>query len=262
MSEKQNPASAALSLAQKVSRWDYGKSVEKMRPLVRQWKGITGEMLRELYLAREHLAAQKGQRRDPEAPNYLALSWSGYCGEIGLRYQAVNNWLKSFQFVPKELSPTGKDALLLLDAPPKEDATAERALIQSSVAEFLRTGERPHGWRDEAEEAELKRQMKQAEYAELAQKYNAPAEAARADYFSEVMRRANDVTHFKLKDTGQMQAQLKVFKYVEAYLSTFDDSQTRALAACNLALKTRSIADKLAEEHFRLQESSAREGEG
>jgi hypothetical protein len=248
-----------MALSHKISRWDYDKSVEKMRPMVKQWRKATEEMLRELYLAREFFISQKGQYKDENAPNYLPLSWSKYCGEIGLTYQKANNWLRYFEYVPRELSPTGKDALMLFDAPVKEDTAASRALMQNRVNEVLRTGNRPTDWTEE-EDGELKRQMKNAEYAELAKGYSMPDAAEVKDYFSDAMRRSKDIVKFKLEDTGQAQAQLKLIKYIEAYLAVFDNPETRALAALNLAVKTRAIANKLAEENFRLKEASQEGG--
>jgi len=260
MKEHNDSAAPPMALARKIERWDYDKSVEKMREFVKQWKGATKEILRELYLAREYLTHQKGQYKDPEAPNYLTLSWSGYCDEIGLKYQTVNSWLKSFQFVPKELSSTGKDTLLLLDAPPKEDTTASRALMQARINEVLRTGNRPADFTDEEEE-ELRRQLKNAQYEELAADYHWKDVSSIHDYFSDAMRRSKDVAAFRLEDTAQIQAQLKVFKYIEAYLAVFDGTETRALAALNLALKTKDIANKLAEENFQTKESAQQGGE-
>jgi hypothetical protein len=249
-------AAMAMALADKISRWDYGKSVGKMRPLVKQWKQATKEMLRELYIAKEFFTRRKGQYNDPEAPGYLHDSWSGYCGEIGLSYQTANNWLRLFRYVPRELSETGRDALMLLEAPAKEGTAADRALIRARVEEYLRTGARPPGWRDDKEETELLRQMKNAEYSELAEGHSLPDISSVKDYFSDALRRSKDIAQFKLGDTAQMQAQLKLFRYIEAYLKTFDDPETRALAALNLAFKTRGIANKLAEEHFQMQEAA------
>lgn len=252
--QQDSEGAMAMALEFKINRWNYGKSIEKMRPLVKQWKKATVEMLRELYLAREFLARQKGQYRDPEAPNYLEFSWSGYCGEIGLSYQKVNGWLRYFDYVPRELSQTGRDALLLLDAPPKEDTTASRALARARINEVLRAGERPADWTDEEEE-ELRRQLKNAQYEELAADYHWKDVSSIHDYFSDAMRRSKDVAAFRLEDAAQMQAQLKVFKYIEAYLAIFDGAETRALAALNLALKTKDIANKMAEENFQIKES-------
>jgi hypothetical protein len=245
----------ALALANIIDRWNYDKSVEKMRPLVKQWKHATKEMLRELYLAREFIACQREQYKGKKDPDYLVLSWSEYCGEIGLPYQTANNWLRDLRFTPGELSPTGRDALMLFEAPAKEDTTADRALLQARVNEVLRTGERPTDWTDE-EEAEVKRQMKNAQFAELVEKYGTPAMVTKTDYFAEAMRHSKDIVNFKLENRVQHQAQIKIFRYIEAYLSIFDDPEIRARAALNLALKTRNLANELAEQNFQLQESA------
>jgi len=206
-----NNSGAVMALESKISRWDYGRSIEKMRPLIKQWKKATVEMLRELYLAREFLTHQKGQYKDPEAPNYIEFSWSGYCGEIGLSYQTVNGWLRYFDYIPRELSPTGKDTLLLLDAPPKEDTVASRVLMQARINDVLRTGNRPADWTDEEEE-ELRHQLKNTQYAELAADYHWKDVSSIHDYFSDAMRRSKDIAAFRLEDTGQIQAQLKEHK--------------------------------------------------
>ena len=40
------------------SDWDYDKSVKKVRQLVVNWKNISIEIMRELYIARQKLSAQ------------------------------------------------------------------------------------------------------------------------------------------------------------------------------------------------------------
>ena len=252
MSKQQE--AGALELARKIARWNYDKSVEKMRPLVKQWKKATVEMLRELYVAREFLTSQKGQYRDPEADDYLTLSWSGYCGEIGLSHQAANSLLRSARYIPRELSENGKDTLMLLNAPPKVDTAASRALMQARVAEVIRTGERPVNWSGE-DEAEYARQMKNAEIARMAEKYNVPAVSKTKDYYAEVIGHTKGVVNFKLKDNAQKQAQFHVFRHIEAYLATFDDPETKSKAAFNLALKARNIANEIAEMYFNSSET-------
>jgi hypothetical protein len=253
---KQNESGALvpLELANKIDRWNYDKSVIKMRELGQEWTGLTTKVARELFLAKEHL--KKCQRRDPDAPHYSEYNWNDYCGEIGIPREVANYWIT--KFIPREASSTGRD-VLLIKAPVKEDTAASRALMQGRVNEVLRTGNRPTDWTDK-EEAELGRQMKEAEYAELARGYAEPDIAGVKDYFSDALRHSKDIAKFKLEEPAQIQAQFKLFKYIEAYLSTFGNSETRALAAFNLALNTRTIANKLANEHFRLQESAVREG--
>lgn len=239
-----------MALASRIRRWDYDKSIIKMRPLIREWKRSTVEVLRELYLAREFLTGQKGQYRDPLAGNYLLHSWKSYCEELGLSYQFANNLLRPF--TPRELSPGGKDTLLL--APPaKGEAPASRALMQARVNEVLRTGERPADFSEE-EEAELKRQMESARLAEQAEKYNAPTYYKSNDYFNDALKHEKNITNFKLENGAQIQAQYRLFKYIEGYLDAFEDPETRARAAFNLALKARNLANEIAEHAISLNE--------
>jgi len=246
MGEQHNTETMPLALARKVSRWDYAKSVAKMRPLVREWRRATEEVLRELYLAREFLNGQKGQRSNPDADNYLVYTWAGYCGEIGLSYQTANNWLRPF--TPRELSETGKDTLAV-EPQARAETARDRARMLARVAEVLLTGERPADFTGE-EEAELRRQMKNADLARLAEKYNAPAVSKARDHYPDVVRTSKSIVNFKLKDSAQIQAQFHVFSHIEAYLATFDDPATRTKAAFNLALKARNIANEIAEAHF------------
>ncbi|MCL2808658.1 MAG: hypothetical protein FWD24_01190 [Treponema sp.] len=256
MSKQQNTELVPMELSKKIKRWDYDSSVSKMRPLVRQWKKATIEMLRELYLAREFLTSQKGQHKDPEADDYIIHTWSGYCGELSMSYQTANNWLRPF--TPRELSDTGKD-VLLLESPVKNEHVANRALMQARVNEVMRTGERPTDWTDE-EDAELQRQMKNARLAEIAESCNAPTYFKANDYFSDALKRSKDITNFKLENSVQIQAQYKVFKYIEEYLSAFEDAETQARAAFNIALKTRNYANEYAEKNFQIKNAQLNEG--
>ncbi|MDR0443236.1 MAG: hypothetical protein LBH44_07520 [Treponema sp.] len=253
MNKQQESGAMPLELTNKIHRWNYDKSVEKMRELGKQWSKITAEVARELYLAKAHLTSQKGQHRNPDADDYILYTWDSYCGNIGLDRQIADYWIK--KFVPREIAGTTKD-VLLIKSPVKEDTTAARALLQSRVDEFLRTGERPKGWGDE-EESEAKRRLENARLAEWAEKINAPVIATTKDYFSETMRRSKDIVNFKLDNPAQIHAQLKIFKYIEAYLDTFNDSELRARAAFNLALKTKNLANEAAELNSQLTEAEA-----
>lgn len=254
MSE-QNKEIIPMELANRIKRWDYDKSVIKMRPLVREWKKASLEMLRELYLAKEFLTSQKGQYKDPSADNYLLNSWSSYCEELGMTYQTANNWLRSF--TPKELSDTGKDMLML--APPmKTDTTALRALMQARINEVFRTGIRPSDWTDE-EETEYQKQLQNARIAEMVEKNKLPTYFKPSDYFADAMRHSKKIIGFKLENDIQMQAQNKVFKHIEEYLSCFDNSETQSTAAFNLALRARNISNEYAEKNFQIKNAQAEE---
>jgi hypothetical protein len=252
MGKKNESGAAPLALANKIKRFDYDRSVAKMRPLLRQWKRATEEMLRELYLAREYLTGQKGQHRDPEADDYITHTWGGYCGELGISTQAANAWLKPF--TPRELSDNGRD-FLMLEAPLKTETTSDRALMEARVQEVLRTGKRPKNWTDK-EEAELKKQLENARFREMAEKLNAPVELrTKTDYFAAALKKSKDVTNFKLEDRVQIMAQAMIFDDIEEYLKSFADIETRTLAAFNLALKTRNLANDIADMNFQLTEA-------
>lgn len=68
-------------------------------------------VFRALYIAREFLNNQKGQRKDRTAEDYIAYTWNDYCQEIGASRHTVNNWLKNF--TPAELSEDGKEHIQL-----------------------------------------------------------------------------------------------------------------------------------------------------
>ena len=255
MSEQQNKEIIPMELANKIRRWNYDKSVIKMRPLVREWKKATVEILCELYLAREFLTNQKGQYKDPSADNYLLNSWSSYCEELGMSYQTANNWLRLF--TPKELSDTGK-AVLALSPPMKIETTASRALMQARINEAIRTGIRPSGWTDE-EETEYQKQMKNARLLEITEKLDAPIYFKANDHFAEALKHKKDITNFKLENAVQTQAQFKVFKYIEEYLNAFENPETQSFAAFNLALRARNISNEIAEKYFQIKDAQAEE---
>jgi hypothetical protein len=86
--------------------WDYGASVEKMRGLVFQWKNISVEILKELYIARELLSSQ-GYRNDLD-PNGSKLGWEHYLNDVGLSKETVRRWLLRYNpnenvILPKEI---------------------------------------------------------------------------------------------------------------------------------------------------------------
>jgi hypothetical protein len=86
--------------------WDYDYSVMRMRGLVLQWKNISIEILRELYIAKQKLSAQ-GVRNDLD-PNGSKLGWEHYLNDIGLSKETVRRWLLSYDpnenvILPKEI---------------------------------------------------------------------------------------------------------------------------------------------------------------
>ena len=85
------------------SDWDYDKSVKKVRQLVVNWKNISIEIMRELYIARQKLSAS-GRRTDVAPPsNWQEVTWSQYLNDVGLNYSNVTRWLKKYDFEKDEL---------------------------------------------------------------------------------------------------------------------------------------------------------------
>jgi len=62
---KQKDSRALVALDKTVHRWDFDNSVVKMTELGKQWSEMTAQVARELYLAKENLTNQKGQRVVP-----------------------------------------------------------------------------------------------------------------------------------------------------------------------------------------------------
>ena len=84
-------------------KWDYGQSVVKMRQLVVNWKKISVEILRELYMARQMLSSQ-GRRSDLNlSTNVEKLTWTQYLNDVGLNHETVRRWLKKYDFEKDEL---------------------------------------------------------------------------------------------------------------------------------------------------------------
>lgn len=73
-------------------RWNYDRSVTKMRPRVIKWKTLTENMLTELRTARKELSNQ-GVRSDLTSAQTVR-SWEGYLRDIGLAKSTVNRWLR------------------------------------------------------------------------------------------------------------------------------------------------------------------------
>jgi len=85
---------------------EYESLIEKGRALLKDCSvsvmktNPSEKLLKELYLVREYLTSQKGQYKDPDADDYIYLSWTSYCKEIGITYQMANYWLRNV--VPNE----------------------------------------------------------------------------------------------------------------------------------------------------------------
>src|SRR3990167_10954204 len=86
--------------------WNYNESVKRMKVFVYKWKNLTGEMMNELWIAREMLApaAEKAGTKVPR-------SWSNYCKDIGSSRQVVNRWIANFFNHKKEIDEYEEDGI-------------------------------------------------------------------------------------------------------------------------------------------------------
>lgn len=242
--------SGASSLVTAVARWQYGKSVERTKPKIARWKTITAEIARELYLAREFLNNQQGQRKDPNAPDYIQYTWNQYCEDIGMNRNTANGWLRLF--VPRELSEDGQDRLLdKTEIKPLELPAPTTREQERRIAAYMSTGERPAGWTRDDEKIAKERlaNEKAKEFASLWLE-NKIGKNIKRDYYAEVVSLTqNDKgkKRFKLKTDDQAQAQAAMFQAIHKYLELFPDMDSLMSAAMNLTDKIHMGANYFAE---------------
>jgi hypothetical protein len=234
-------------IAGRLAQFDIGKSIERVRPLVAQYKTVTVQIVRELYFVRKYLAGQEGQRKDPSADDYIPYTWNGYCEAIGLSRQAANGWLR--RFTPAELSDTGEDRLLApeeikalsLPAPP---APREQ---ESRIAQVMAGGKRPPGWTN-ADERALRERLSAQKTEKMQTLFSGRlGRRPRQDYYAEIAALARGRRRFALKEQNQLDAQNTMFAAIHDYLDLFPDKESLLGAAVNLADRIHTAANYLAE---------------
>lgn len=101
------------------SDWDFDASARKAHKLVGNWRKVTAEMLRELWLAREVLS-KEGR------PKTGSHSWASWCERAGLAKSTANRWLTAYD--PKTGSKREK---LVEKSDPSEPVFEPEELAQS-----------------------------------------------------------------------------------------------------------------------------------
>jgi len=257
MSEELSTEVAGLTLA--VAKWKYDKSVEKMRVTISKWHGATTAVMRELFLAREYLNNQKGQRKDPDAPDYIRYTWDDYCNTIGISRQTANAWLRAF--TPAELSDDGFDHWAFGPSQETKQIAALREKptrkMEARIAQVLAGGVRPDDWTRE-EEKILKERVYNAKIDKVAsiwidQRFDVTPQR---DYFNEILSKTKSIKRFKLKTNEQHQAQMAMFSALDEYLRLFPDMESRLVAAANLSARIHDVANYLVEYDIIQQEST------
>ncbi|WP_147623498.1 hypothetical protein [Treponema denticola] len=256
-----NNASKEIELKEKVFKWNFEKSVAKIRPKVEKWKTLTLEIAQELYLARENLNGQIGQRKDPLADNYLEFTWADYCEAIGISKRIANDWLKVF--IPSERSETGVAYLMTpeeMKAVNAERQKEEADAREARIAKFLKTGKRGEGWTN-ADDRELNARLAVKRAKEVANLWrdNKLKVEPRRDFFAEIMNHGEDLKKFSLKTPAQNAMQLKVFDSIDSYLHSFDSMNERLTAAYNLSVKLKDIVNYYAELDIQNAEANGEE---
>lgn len=80
-------------------KWDYGKSVQKVKQFIYKWKNLTEETANELWIAKEILVQYGGDRKSAKYQldkSRVDNTWTQYCNDIGSQIDVVNRWLKQW----------------------------------------------------------------------------------------------------------------------------------------------------------------------
>ncbi|MEL3903746.1 MAG: hypothetical protein P1P63_01315 [Treponemataceae bacterium] len=250
-----------IALKTKVFKWNFEKSVSKIKPKVQKWMTLTKEIAEELYLAREYLNGQIGQRKDPLADNYIEFTWADYCEAVGISKRIANDWLKAY--IPAERSETGEAYLMSPEEMKAVNAEKAKLKFEKSeirIAKFLKTNIRPDGWTraDDAEVALRKAAERTKEVIDLWQKNKLKVEPRR-DYFAEIASRSGDLKKYAFDNPSHNAIQLKVFDSIDEYLRSFDNLNNRLTAAYNLSVKLKEMVNYYAELDIQANETKTAE---
>ena len=251
-----NDTASVVQLQENIFKWNYEKSVTRMQSKISKWNTLSAEIYRELYLAREFLNNQKGQRKDPTAEDYIAYTWDDYCQAIGISRRTANNYLRLF--IPAEISESGEDTVLTAeefalmkseerqkDMEAQEERQKDMEAQEERLALFFKNGVRPEGW-IAADEHALKTRLIEQQAKETARVWSGKAALTikpKRDYFAEILEKATDIKRFALKDAEQNTLQLHAFDAIDEYLRSFGEVTDRLTAACNLSIKLREAVN-------------------
>jgi len=249
--------------------WDYQDSVNKVRPMVINWRSLTIELVDELYRARESLAKRKPLKGQSDV---TIDTWNQYLDDIGLKRMTVHRWLE--RYLPEEnriLEPEELEERKQLEA--RANLNRDVA-IRKRIHIAISTGKKPSDWDNETEKAyrrELKeRQDRTARIEsykdEVAEKERKRREAEEQAKIDEEMRRkayelndemyqrlASDALHHhekraKLKERFKLSQDGVKDVFIDAIMDYLDELQddNRRIEACNNIIKVcRNISVEL-----------------
>lgn len=250
-----------ITLHTEIEKWNPEKSIKEMQVKVKNWKNLTAEIMREIYIAHKYFTS----REKCEDDECSGITWQAYCNAVGLSKTTAYNWLK--RFTPAELSATGADVfrtaeeqkeLLRLEKETQAQGRAERIRI------YQETGNFPEGWTND-DYIELCR-IKQIEDAREAARFWSEMETRqttpRRDYFQEILKMTDSkqTRRFALQTKEQQIMQERAFTALERYLTQFQDLKTRLEATVNLAEKLKQTINIYYEEMLLQQELNPESG--
>lgn len=102
--------------------WEYEKSVDKMKPLLLEWRRLTSEIAIELWVARDVLSTGGRPRKVGISGNNnpTFYTWASYCEAIGIEKRTANKWLASIfglQRLPSPPLPKQESQVIYADPP-------------------------------------------------------------------------------------------------------------------------------------------------
>lgn len=129
-----------------IDNWDYDQSVKETAKKVAQYRRLSLEIVREIFIANQWFAVHGSNqfltKSGEDVPfGTSSKTFSTYLDEIGLPRRTAYNWLE--RFVPEEnrlLSPEE------LKAAKQQRALDDWEAQQKRLDQFRDTGEKPVGW--------------------------------------------------------------------------------------------------------------------
>lgn len=140
--------------------WNYQKSVETAKSLVKSFRKIGLDLVRELYAAHEALS-NPGFRSDlgTNVPRLNPQTWEQYCDDIGLVKRTADRWLALY--IPQE------DRLLTVEEAKDLLEQRYKELRQLVVEHIGDPSWRPEGW-IKAFETRYQKELRAAELERIA----------------------------------------------------------------------------------------------
>ena len=247
----------AFPFQKEIDTWSMENAVAELRPKVELLKKASVDVCRMLYIAHTALAQRGGDRRSEDAQTF------GFCDFlelVGISKKTAYVWLKMYNPATDSFRTPEEYALEnAKNANPEVGGTSPavqqlQTKKEQLIAHAMATGERLYeeGWNELGCEEEYRRRKDNERFAELARtwgKQKIKLNWGDDDYFSQTLLKNGKLyTKINLESKEQMRAQLEVFDMLAAFLSSFENPQTRLAAVCNIGLRVRQLVNEIAEQ--------------